>query len=354
LLLILFAGMADALGVCATRPARRQPDLVAVADGVTDGVAPGTFLPSARRAAVQPRAPELALKLNNPFSSSGKQSGDTEVPPLEQTPGRKVALLVEPTPFTHVSGYSNRFKEMLRFLKEGGDEPEVITPDDTPERPNSFLGMPITYVPGFRLFLYKQVQLTCDLGLRAWRRLRERRPNLIHAVMPGIFALPAIVYARLLKIPLVISYHTHLPYYAGRYVKIPGLREFCVKAAEWFLPLSLNWADLTLTTSPQLKGQLEELGEQAWHACAVAPAAPLKAPRRAPSRAIPFRHPSPLGVRPPSRHTMPSSTTVSPAHGVAPTVLPQVAPTSTCGARASTRTYSIRRSTCRTRKCAQP
>ena len=32
----------------------------------------------------------------------------------------------------------------------------VITPDDTPERPRSFLGVPITYLPGFRLLFYKQ------------------------------------------------------------------------------------------------------------------------------------------------------------------------------------------------------
>ena len=82
----------------------------------------------------------------------------SEVPPLDEHPGRSVALLVEPTPFTHVSGYSNRFKEMLRFLKAGGDDAEVITPDDSPERPSNFLGMPITYVPGFRLIFYKQVR----------------------------------------------------------------------------------------------------------------------------------------------------------------------------------------------------
>ena len=46
---------------------------------------------------------------------------DAVPPPLAQHPARRVSLLVEPTPFTHVSGYSNRFKEMLRFLKEGGD-----------------------------------------------------------------------------------------------------------------------------------------------------------------------------------------------------------------------------------------
>jgi len=175
-------------------------------------------------------------------------------------PATQVALLVEPTPFTHVSGYSNRFKEMLRFLKAGGDDAEVITPDDTPERPDDFLGMPITYVSGFRLPLYKQVQLTLDVGLKAFRRLRDRKPDLIHGVAPGFFVVPAIIYSRLLSIPLVISYHTHLPNYAEKYVPIPGLRGICVKLAEWYLPISLNFADLTLATSPQLQQQLKALG----------------------------------------------------------------------------------------------
>ena len=192
----------------------------------------------------------------------GKKVEDpvTDIPPLEQHPRRRIALLVEPTPFTHVSGYSNRFKEMLRFLKAGGDDAEVITPDDTPERPNNFLGMPITYIKGFRFPLYKQVQLTLDLGLEAFRRLRDRKPDLIHGVAPGFFVVPAIIYARLLNVPLVISYHTHLPNYASQYVKIPGLRQFCVKLAEWYLPLALNYADLTLATSPELQQQLTALG----------------------------------------------------------------------------------------------
>lgn len=37
-----------------------------------------------------------------------------KTPNLKATPPMKVALLVEPTPFTHVSGYSNRFREMLK------------------------------------------------------------------------------------------------------------------------------------------------------------------------------------------------------------------------------------------------
>jgi sulfoquinovosyltransferase len=183
-----------------------------------------------------------------------------EVPPLAQHPRRKVSLLVEPTPFTHVSGYSNRFKEMLRFLKEGGDDIEVITPDDSADRPAAFLDIPITYVPGFRLFLYRQVQLTVDFGLEGYHRLKQFGPDLIHVAAPGFFVMPAVVYARLLGVPLVISYHTHLPVYAERYVPIPGLQQLSVAFAEWILPTVLNWGDLTLATSPQLQQQLTALG----------------------------------------------------------------------------------------------
>ena len=183
-----------------------------------------------------------------------------EPPPLGTHPSRKIALMVEPTPFTHVSGYSNRFKEMLRFLQQGGDQAEVITPDDTPDRPDDYLGMPITYVAGFRLPLYKQVQLSVDFGFLALKRLRASRPDLIHAVFPGCFTIPAIIYARLLRIPLVIPYHTHMPFYAGKYVRIPGIREFCIKFSEWYCTFFMNFADLALTTSPQLQQQLTDLG----------------------------------------------------------------------------------------------
>jgi len=168
--------------------------------------------------------------------------------------------MVEPTPFTHVSGYSNRFKEMLRYLQAGGDEAEVITPDDSVDRPADFLGMPINYVPGFRLPLYKQVQLTIDLGFSGLRALKRFKPDLIHAVAPGIFVVPAIAYSRILNVPLVISYHTHLPIYADRYVTLPGLNQIAVAICEWWVPTSLNYADVTLATSPQLKEQLTELG----------------------------------------------------------------------------------------------
>jgi hypothetical protein len=41
--------------------------------------------------------------------------------PLTTNPPYKVLLLVEPTPFNYISGYANRFKEMLFWLKAAGD-----------------------------------------------------------------------------------------------------------------------------------------------------------------------------------------------------------------------------------------
>ena len=48
---------------------------------------------------------------------------------------KRIGLMVEPTPFIHVSGYSNRFNEMLKYLNKSGDDVEIVTPDNGRRRP---------------------------------------------------------------------------------------------------------------------------------------------------------------------------------------------------------------------------
>ena len=63
----------------------------------------------------------------------------------------------------------------------------------------------------------------------------------------------AIFYARVMCIPLVMSYHTHLPSYAINYLGfIPGIEKFAWE----LLRFAHSRADLTLVTSPQMKDQL--------------------------------------------------------------------------------------------------
>ena len=70
-----------------------------------------------------------------------------------------------------------------------------------------------------------------------------------------IFA--ALFYARVMCIPLIISYHTHLPSYAINYLNfIPGIERMAWDALRYVH----NRADLTLVTSPQMKEELTAQG----------------------------------------------------------------------------------------------
>lgn len=115
------------------------------------------------------------------------QSPD-DAPPLARNPPRKIALMVEPSPFTHVSGYSNRFKEMLKYLKKAGDDVEVLTVENNvpkSELPKEFLGYKVDHTLGFTWPLYKHISLTLDLPEMKGSTLLERhQPDLIHVTSP--------------------------------------------------------------------------------------------------------------------------------------------------------------------------
>lgn len=194
-------------------------------------------------------------------TSSTTTFTSNESPPLKRHKPRKVCLLIEPTPFTHVSGYSNRFKEMLKYMKKAGDKVMIVTTDgstDEKELPKDFLGYPIYHTQGFTFPLYNQITLTMDLpemlGLKVIDKLK---PDLIHVTSPGFLVFAGLFYSRVMRIPLVLSYHTHLPTYGRNYLGfIPGIEEMSWKA----LRFGHSRADLTLVTSPQMKEEMTEHG----------------------------------------------------------------------------------------------
>lgn len=173
---------------------------------------------------------------------------------LTATPPRRLALLVEPSPFTHTSGYSSRFKNLLMQLREAGDHVLVIVPDNDPAAPTEFAGARIVNVPGFRFPLYRRITLT--LGLRrVYSALKDFDPDVIHLTTPGFLIFATLIYARLLRKALLLSYHTHLPVYTRNY----GLG--LLQGAVWtMLRMQHNRADFTLTTSPQLCEELVQNG----------------------------------------------------------------------------------------------
>lgn len=228
--------------------------LVAAA-ALAAGASALTFNPPARRTALARSRLFGADPSSEAIEVASEGAWGPDPPPLRSTPPRRVALLVEPTPFTHVSGYSNRFKELLRSLAAAGDAVEVVTTDDKPDKPVVSHGFPITYTGGFRFPLYNQIMLTTDWpDQKAGRVVRRFKPDIIHASTPGFICVAAVLYAWLYNKPIVLSYHTHLPVYARDY--LGKVFPWAEELAWTLLRLMHSRADLTLVTSPQMREEL--------------------------------------------------------------------------------------------------
>jgi sulfoquinovosyltransferase len=121
-------------------------------------------------------------------TSALQMNAANSAPPLKRNPPRRICLMVEPTPFTHVSGYANRFKEMLKFLAKAGDEVDILTVDSkTPaeELPKSLFGFNIRHTQGFTFPLYNQISLTLDLPeMKGAQMIEKFKPDLIHVTSP--------------------------------------------------------------------------------------------------------------------------------------------------------------------------
>ena len=103
---------------------------------------------------------------------------------------------------------------------------------------------------GFKLPFYSSPTLLLSLGLsaRVLHHLVTSRPQIIHVSSPGLLVFAATMYAKLLRIPLVVSYHTHIPEYIPKYTwkelvhPMWSIIRWCTRAS-----------DLTLVTSAAMK-----------------------------------------------------------------------------------------------------
>jgi len=146
-------------------------------------------------------------------------------------------------------------------MQKAGDEVDILTVDSkTPanELPKKAFGFRIRHTQGFTFPLYNQISLTLDLpDMKGAQMIEKFKPDLIHVTSPGFMIFPAIFYARVMCIPLVMSYHTHLPSYAVNYLNfIPRIEKMSWEA----LRFVHSRADLTLVTSPQMKEELTAHG----------------------------------------------------------------------------------------------
>ncbi|KAH7553810.1 hypothetical protein JRO89_XS12G0060000 [Xanthoceras sorbifolium] len=163
---------------------------------------------------------------------------------------RRIALFVEPSPFAYVSGYKNRFQNFIRYLREMGDEVMVVTTHEGV--PEEFYGAKLIGSQSFPCPWYQKVPLSLALSPRIISEVARFKPDIIHASSPGIMVFGALAIAKLLCVPIVMSYHTHVPVYIPRYT-------FSWLVTPMWLVIKFlhRAADLTLVPSAAIAKDLE-------------------------------------------------------------------------------------------------
>jgi glycosyltransferase involved in cell wall biosynthesis len=162
----------------------------------------------------------------------------------------RIALFTE-TFLPKIDGIVTRLKHTVEHLQREGHQVLVISPDGGIKE---YKGAKVYGVSGIPLPLYPELKLAIPRPTLKIV-LEKFRPDLIHVVNPAVLGLGGIYYAKVLNIPLVASYHTHLPQYLHHY----GLG--ALEGLLWeLLKLGHNQAQLNLCTSTAMVETLVDHG----------------------------------------------------------------------------------------------
>jgi glycosyltransferase involved in cell wall biosynthesis len=162
----------------------------------------------------------------------------------------RIALFTE-TFLPKVDGIVTRLKHTVEHLQTQGNEVLIFSPEGGLKE---YKGAKINGIKGIPLPMYPELKLaipnpSIDFALKRFK------PDLIHVVNPAVLGIGGIYYAKKLNIPLVASYHTHLPQYLHHY------NLGALEGILWeLLKLAHNQAQLNLCTSTAMVDELVNHG----------------------------------------------------------------------------------------------
>eukprot|EP00928_Gymnodinium_smaydae_P062541 TRINITY_DN46382_c0_g1_i1.p1 TRINITY_DN46382_c0_g1~~TRINITY_DN46382_c0_g1_i1.p1 ORF type:complete len:495 (+),score=100.22 TRINITY_DN46382_c0_g1_i1:90-1487(+) len=183
---------------------------------------------------------------------------------------KRVAFLLEPSPFTHLSGYTNRFESLVAFLMRAevdvmAAHAQHLSVADAPvEQAIQRSDAPLPVVPveggqrlwfwfGFKPYDAPTWRLHSMLSRRVGAALDTQRPELIHVSTPGFAAFGGVFWAASLDVPLVFSYHTHVLSYIDQYMNfLPVIRHLAYQVGRALIYFTMLAPDLVLCPSPEL------------------------------------------------------------------------------------------------------
>jgi len=134
-------------------------------------------------------------------------------PPDVAEPDRplRIAIVTE-TFLPKIDGIVTRLCHTLRHLRAMGHTVLVVAPRGVQE----FEGTPVHGVSGFPFPLYPELKMALPRP-SVERALKAFGPDIVHAVNPAVLGVSAFFTSSSNRLPLIVSYHTHLPKYLRFY-----------------------------------------------------------------------------------------------------------------------------------------
>ncbi|WP_273853755.1 glycosyltransferase family 4 protein [Guptibacillus spartinae] len=161
----------------------------------------------------------------------------------------KISIVTE-TFLPSTDGVVTRLRASIDYLIDQGHEIQVIAPD---LGVRSYRNIRFDGVQPRTFFLYKHRKF--GMPTRTIKHfLEDFDPDLVHVVNPAFMGYSGIKYGKKLGVPLIASYHTHVPKYADYYHM-----SWSEPLLWWHFRRMHNKADINLCTSQAI---LEELNEQ--------------------------------------------------------------------------------------------
>lgn len=162
----------------------------------------------------------------------------------------RIALFTE-TFLPKVDGIVTRLCHTIAHLQAAGHQVLLFAPEGGL---SEYKGAKIQGVAGFPLPLYPELKLALPRPTIG-QALERFQPDLVHVINPAVLGLAGLFFSKSLNLPLVASYHTHLPHYLKYYGlgMLEGLLWELLKAGH-------NQARLNLCTSTAMMQELSSRG----------------------------------------------------------------------------------------------
>lgn len=144
---------------------------------------------------------------------------------------------------------------MAKELANRGHRIYIFTPKHQKEKELYHPNVIMKYCPAIPAFFNRDFGLTLPFDTRILNLIKDEKIELIHLHTPLILGLQAIVIAKLLRLPLVGTYHTFFAH--SEYLKRVGLNNRLVEKIAWKVS-NLYYNQCDLITCPS-EGAKEEL-----------------------------------------------------------------------------------------------